>query len=396
MADDAAAKLSLKLPLLALAFDAPRRLVLTGGGGGAAKTGIVNELLLLSSSPTDSAATAPSLQLTSRLSVGTEALNSVALHPTRDLCAFGSANRVAFASFAGKDRQLLLTATPIVCESAPERELRALAFNKAGSRLASGGADGVLRLWVTPSDAAASGSKVKAGKKGASASASESGGGGKPLAQLALGDEVHSIDFSADDALVLAASNALLRVWKIASGQLVAEIACPTSGAVPHRFRGAGFGGDSAHIVASLMRPAARRVDGESLLTKWRLDAAVREPTKAASVVAATRVLREHHTASRVSADGKHVVIATGDGGLLVTAVGETSFSPAMKLTKAHGFVVTAVAMSGALIASASLDHTVALTPLQLNARRVPTRLVLALLLLLLVAALYFFSQQQR
>ncbi len=379
MASEASNKLSLKLPLLALAFDAARGLVLAGGGGGAAKTGIVNELVLLSATASEG-----QLRVVSRLSAGAEAVNSVALHPSEPRCAFGTANRVVLASFGGGAARQLVQTGEFACESAPEKELRTLAFNKAGSRLATGGADGVLRLWNSAVPDATVG-KAKSGKKGASASASADAQ--KALANWPLGAELHSIDFSADDTLVLAASNSLLRVWKIASGQLVAEFACPTSGAVPHRFRGAGFGGDSTHIVASMMRPAARRVDGESLLSKWRLDANEREPSKAASVVAAMRVLREHHTASRVSADGKHVVIATGDGGVQVTAVGATSFTPAMKLTKAHGFVVTAVALSGTLIASASLDHTIALTPLQLNARRVPARLWLLVLLLAVALA---------
>jgi WD40 repeat protein len=368
-------KLSVQLPLLCVAFDASRSVVLSGGGGGSAKTGIKNEAVLLSVTPTHT------LQVLSRLDVGADAVAAVALHPRQPLCAVGAAHRVLLATFGDKAKSLRLVRT-FRCESKPEHELRALVFSRSGSQLASGGADGVVRLWAVDGagDDSSATKKTKA-KKGASASASEDGD--RAVAQLQLGSEVQTIDFAPDDTLVLAASTALLRIWKVASAQLVAEIACPTSA---HRFRGAGFALDAATLITGHMRPATRSADGESLLTMWHVDGAQREPLKAASVVAATRIHREHHTALAVSSDGKHVVTATASGKVSATAIGSASFTPTMKLTPAHGFVVTAVSGGANLIVSASLDHTVGVTPIVQNARNLQLwGGLLALLLLLLV-----------
>jgi WD40 repeat protein len=367
-----------------VAFDASRSVVLSGGGGGSAKTGIKNEAVLLSVTP------AHTLQVLSRLDVGADAVAAVALHPRQPLCAIGAAHRVLLATFGDK-AQSLRQVRAFRCESKPEHELRALVFSRSGSQLASGGADGVVRLWAVDGgggDDSSATKKTKAKKGGsasASASASASEDGGRALAQLQLGSEVQTIDFAPDDTLVLAASTALLRIWKVASAQLVAEIACPTSGAAAHRFRGAGFALDAATLITGHMRPATRSADGESLLTMWRVDGAQREPLKAASVVAATRIHREHHTALAVSSDGKHVVTATASGKVSATAIGGASFTPTMKLTPAHGFVVTAVSGGANLIVSASLDHTVGVTPIVQNARNLQLWLAVGLLALLVL-----------
>jgi WD40 repeat protein len=202
------------------------------------------------------------------------------------------------ASFDGPLREI----GSIVCERGASAkadvspEVRAMQFCRTGALLATGGDDATVCVWT-----------IRQGGQ-------QKPFADKPTLSLAANGEVQAIEFSPDNTLLLGMTNALVRVWKISSGQLVGEIVCPTSGVPPQRFRGVGFCADSQHFVTGQMRPSARRVAGESVVTKWRLDTAIREPGKAVKVVNAKRVSSEHHTSLAVSNDGRFVVSATGNG----------------------------------------------------------------------------------
>lgn len=372
-------RVSLKLPLLALDVDVSRSLVLTGGGGGSAKTGIKNELVLLKLD-----AAKAQLAVCARFDVGEFALSAVAAHPTRLVAAFGAANRVAFLQFSALDVGAEFTPlASFACETGLDsdgiaNEVRALAFNRAATRLASGGGDGVVRLWQA-------GDLAKA-----SAFA-------KPIAELSLdGVDVQVVKFSPDDSLLLGVTTARLRIWKVASAQLIADVECPRASA-SYRFRGAAFLPDGRHVVTGTMRPTVRRVPGESVATVWRIDTEQRDPSKALSVVeAATAIRQQHHTALAVSTDGKHVVTGTGNGRVSSLALLESSLRPEMVLTEAHGWVTTHVHAEPSLIVSVSVDHTITVTRIERNSRTIsPTTIALCVALLLVVLLTIWFVMQQ-
>ena len=205
---------------------------------------------------------------------------------------------------------------PQILPAATSNQVRTVAYDPAGSLLASGSADGVVRLW----DAAT---------------------GGLESSIAAFGSAVADVAFSPDGASIAASSMSVagaVAIWDVATGALVRQI-------------DSGFG---AAILGLTYAPDGSRLAGaaaDGRLFVWDV----------AGVEDAAVVQAQRSRANAVAYDPSGGVIATAGGPKDGTAVLRVAGTLEVARTLQHldGVGDVAISPDGAQVASAAGDGTV-------------------------------------
>lgn len=360
-------------PLYACAWPAPG-VVLLGGGGGKKSSGIPNRLVLVA------ATGAPGEPLGGELaSVTMEDMppTRVAAHPGGEVVAAAAGDGVALwdlSAAAGEEavapREAGGGAALVVAG-----ETKSLAFGAGGALLATGGAEGRLRVWAHP-----------AGRVVADAPS-------------AHGDAVTDVAFSPDGALLLSTSadGKGAAVWKVPEGAAAAGAGgggpaklsreatlsahgCPGKGRVV--FRGGAFAPDGSAAYTGV------NAGGVGFVVRWDTDGWKR--------AAGRKALADPLTALALSPSGDVVAVGGAEGHVAILSA-HGGMAPLRFVKGAHMVFVTGLAFSpdGSAVLSVSADAGALATPVPAAGAGELRRFVLYFLLGVLLSVVFVLARDR-
>ncbi|KAJ1451130.1 WD40-repeat-containing domain protein [Pelagophyceae sp. CCMP2097] len=369
--------------ILCVAEDPPT--VIYAGGGGSSKTGVGNSLVVAQIA--DSVFTQ-----VARHDTGAELCSSIAYGDGILVACFGAKFRCFSMVAAGAGAQAPPTQFELVSEDHVAEDKDSLnGVALSGGMVATGGDDGVLRLWLLPEP----GARVEGTLWTAT------------RLFVCKGHEaaITSVDFVKGGHLVCSSSkDGSCRVWSAASG--VELCVLPTARGVPPpppppkqrnprarkpdntiMCRSCIFGGDAAEGLVVYTSQSATR--GLGYATKWTLadegGGGALELTGTAAVV---RQVSKHPVSSML-VDGGHVVCGNVEG---VVSVWTADLAPRLR-SSAHDLPVTCMAtlQGAAVVLSASADGKLVAT----STTPRPMPLFIKLIIFLLFVATCLVAAQQ-
>ena len=318
----------------------------SGGGGGLSKTGIPNALMV------HRVAEGKAEEETRVLMEN--AVSGVAVSPSGKLVAVGVGERCHLVSASTLKSAAGAPAAGVVTDEHKEDAgQRLVRFGGRGTRLLTGGNDGVLRVWSVPA-------MERVAK----------------LVGHEAGEAIIDADLNRDEELAVSVSwDAKLKVWDAATGDALLTIDAPVKGAT---WRGCAFSGHSSRVVYTIRCQAKR----PTTATRWVLGG---EKT----ALTATRFERDIYAkplvTMTVSPDGTYLAAGTGDGFAVV--VEATTLQP-LRVFNPHGFFISAMSFSPdeRRLLTASGDRTVRVVDTPEPQSAVGTLAFLAALLVALAA----------
>lgn len=331
-----------------------RGLLVLSGGGGNAGSGVGNgmvvcevaeggvDLKLAGAAAGKGGAGELHLVPLGELDAGDELAYHLSVHPgLQELsCAVGGQNYVVGVGADGVARQR-------AAWTADRKDYQTCSrYSRDGSLLVTGGEDRVVRVWR---------------KEGAGGGAAE-----KPALELdgKLGDDVSSVDVSADVSLVAAtAGTDCLQLWDAATGKMARELRAQHSDGKPLEFRTCRFAvapGGGAEVLVAVLTAAPR---GPGLLGVW--DPRTGEELQRLPMCAELLVQAE------TSPSGRFFACATNEATVHVLELGEDArLRPFCRQVRCHDLPSTGLAFSPdeEFVASVSPDRSVVFVPVRRGA----------------------------
>ncbi|KAL6187617.1 hypothetical protein ACLB2K_039015 [Fragaria x ananassa] len=326
-------------------------IVLTGGGG-EGSTGVKNAVLVVRFDP---AATSISHEPVAELSLGSELPYRMAVHPDGLICSFPeSCSWFEWEKELGDGAyKLSVRHSDRVLEQLQNvGQQLALAFNKEGSVLATGGEDGKLRIFKWPS-----------------------------MEIMFTKDQAHKtvkqIDFSHDGKfLVSLGQSGPGRVWDVSSAAVVAtlpteknEVFCAC------KFSLVNNGSQVLHLA-----------DKDGIIVTWNTTTWKRVRSK--------RITRDGIMSFDVSADGKLLACGTTAGDLLILKSAGLQIHKVVP--KAHSGFVTALSFSrdSRVLASASMDSSARVSTVE-EVKKKGVNLWVVIVIILVSILAYFLNDPE-
>ncbi|KAJ2162483.1 hypothetical protein GGF46_000614 [Coemansia sp. RSA 552] len=328
-------------PIAAIAVTAANKIVL-GGGGGPGRSGVQNKLAIYSTPTQKGLKKVAELVLSST----EDAPTCLAAHP-KDEALVASVNQDKETIEAGKNNNCRVftvaskkvkagKSTSSICSTSDMEYQKSVVFSPSGRLVAGGATDGTLAVLEYPSL--------------------------RPQFPFVDAvDEINDVDFSGDSAWVVAVTDAELKVLAVSDAGLVKSIEQPHTQGEDAVFRFARFGRGQGSIMP---RGGGGAVDVTSVLytvlnTRSRKNAyIVQWDTKSWSRLATRLVASSAITTIAMSRDGSLMAFATAS--LQIAICDARSLKVLMRIPKAHGFAITALAFDRETryLVSGSADET--------------------------------------
>ncbi|KAK3825956.1 MAG: WD40-repeat-containing domain protein [Benniella sp.] len=362
---------SIGIPIYCAGFTHDDNLILAGGGG-AGRSGVKNKICIYRVDQTNKTLTSLVEKILSR---DEDAPMSLGVHPKEPALAFGinsAVNRIEAGEnencrvFQYSDDMIesVHNKGTLVSKSQDDYQ-KVTRFNKDGTKLATGGTDGVVAVLnyptLTPS---------------------------KPVTQF-KGHEILDLDYSEDGEYLAVVSAKNMWIISAESGLVVETITNPVwNKKKPHEFRICRFGrGPLSHILYTVVNGDKNRKPFVCMwsTTKW---------TRVRTVPVGPRPI----TVCSVSDDGKLIAFSSSD--LSIRICDAKTLKVLMTLHKAHALPIMSLAFNkdASLLVSGSVDTTcrVIVVPKTFPTNNNFMLLVMALLFVFLAALIQMYQNHQK
>ncbi|KAG0220813.1 quinon protein alcohol dehydrogenase-like superfamily [Mortierella sp. GBAus27b] len=356
-----------KTPIYCVGFTHDDHLILAGGGG-AGRSGVQNKISIYRIDRTNKALT---LLVEKVLNRDEDAPMSLAVHPTEPIMAFGinsAVNKIEAGEnencrvFQYSDERIESVHNKGTLVSRDENDYQKVTrFSRDGSKLATGGTDGVVAVLnyptLTPS---------------------------KPVTHF-KGHEVFDLDFSEDGSYIAVVS--AKNMWIIASdtGLVLETITNPVlNKKTSYEFRTCQFGhGAFSNILYTVVNGERQR---KPFVCMWNTTNWTRIRT--------APVGPKPITVCAISGDGKLIAFASSD--LSIRVCSAKTLQVLMTIPKAHAMPIMSLAFSrdSSLLVSGSVDNSCRITTIPKTfPKNNFAMLVLALLFVFLAALIQMYQR---
>jgi prolactin regulatory element-binding protein len=303
-----------------------KEVVMVAGGGGAAKCGIPNEITVNELVTNEKGM--PELKKLSAVDNGSELTSDLCVSPNSEYVAAVLSENCKIFGFKGNGLAELASFQADFAEEEKERCVNIARWSLNSDMLATGGEDGILRVW-----------KV--------------GGAGKDVTKLVecKGHEkpINEVDFSPDGTMLITSSkDKTCRLWKASDGKELCVLPTATGKLDPkakrpaiYIYRGCRFIGGNNNII-TVQTPTR----GPAYLTKWAVNVTAGDKSDfTATCVPLQTVTLAQEPVCEMKLNASGTLIGIGsNGGKLIVLNAETL--SVIRSQEAHHFPITGCAFA--------------------------------------------------